>query len=179
MATKTKPRVTGLGGVFFKANNCEMLSAWYRDRLGLPVEEWGGCSFHWLDAKDPTQEGHTVWSVFDAKTPYFKPSRKSFMMNYRVDDLDRVLAELRDEGVKVMDATEDSEYGKFGWVVDPEGNKVELWQPPTPVSRIEPEASKPAKSKKAKKAKKEKKKAGRKSKSAKAEKRKGKSSKKK
>lgn len=130
MENSARPRVTGLGGVFFKARDSEALSAWYRDRLGLPVEAWGGCSFPWRDAQDPSKTGSTVWSVFDGKTPYFKPSRKPFMINFRVDDLERVLAELRAEGVRVLDGIEVSEFGKFGWVIDPEGNKVELWEPP-------------------------------------------------
>lgn len=132
MKNSKRPRVTGLGGIFFKAKDSDALGAWYRDRLGLPVEDWGGCSFQWRDAENPDKEGSTVWSVFDGDTKYFQPSRKAFMVNFRVDDLDRVLAELRAEGVKVMDATEESEFGKFGWVMDPEGNKVELWQPPAP-----------------------------------------------
>jgi len=142
MAKKTFPRVTGFGGLFFKAKDSEALSAWYRDRLGLPIEEWGGCVFPWREDANPKQKGHTVWSVFDAKSPYFKPSRKAFMMNFRVDDLDRVLAELKAEGVEATAATEESEFGKFGWVMDPEGNKVELWQPPASTK------AKPKKSKK-------------------------------
>ncbi len=126
------PRVTGLGGVFFKSANPETLGAWYREHLDIPVEEWGGAQFAWRDAKRPEIKGHTVWSPFAADTPYFKPSRKAFMLNFRVDDLDAVLEALRSEGVKVLDSSEDSEFGKFGWVLDPEGNKIELWQPPTP-----------------------------------------------
>lgn len=151
MAKKKLPRVTGLGGLFFKAKDSEALSAWYRDRLGLPIEEWGGCVFPWREDADPKKKGQTVWSIFDAKTPYFRPSRKGFMMNFRVADLDRVLAELEAEGVKVSDTREDSDFGKFGWVMDPEGNKIELWQPPTPAK-----PKKKAKDTKAKKPKKSK-----------------------
>lgn len=129
-AAKRLPRVTGLGGLFFKAKDSAALSAWYRDRLGLPVEDWGGCSFEWREAKDPEKKGSTVWSVFAGDSTYFRPSRKNFMMNFRVADLDRVLAELEAEGVKVMPQREESDFGKFGWVIDPEGNKVELWEPP-------------------------------------------------
>lgn len=155
MAKKSLPRVTGFGGLFFKAKDSDALSAWYRDRLGLPIEEWGGCVFPWRDAEDPKKAGHTVWSVFDAKTPYFKPSRKAFMMNFRVDDLDRVLAELESEGVEVTAASEESEYGKFGWVMDPEGNKIELWQPPAPPkpkkkAKVKTKAKPKAKKKKSK-----------------------------
>lgn len=165
MAKKKLPRVTGFGGLFFKAKDSEALSAWYRDRLGLPIEEWGGCVFPWRDEAAPKKKGHTVWSVFDAKTPYFRPSRKGFMMNFRVADLDRVLEELKAEGVEATAATEESEFGKFGWVMDSEGNKVELWQPPTPAKpkkkAKDAKAKKPKKSKdkpKASKGKKKKKK---------------------
>jgi predicted enzyme related to lactoylglutathione lyase len=159
MAKTKTPRVTGLGGLFFKAKDSAALSEWYRDRLGLPIEEWGGCVFPWREDANPKKKGHTVWSIFDTKNPYFRPSRKSFMMNFRVDDLDRVLAELKAEGVEATAATEESEFGKFGWVMDPEGNKVELWQPPAPAKPKK--SSKPKKDKKAKggsKAKKAKKK---------------------
>jgi len=160
MAKKSTKRVTGLGGLFFKAKDPKGLGEWYRDRLGLTVEDWGGCVFPWRDDKDPKKKGQTVWSPFDAKTDYFKPSRKAFMMNFRVDDLERVLAELADEGVKVSDAREDSEFGKFGWAMDPEGNKIELWQPPAPAkpkrkSKVEKSKS-PKDKKKSKKGKKKK-----------------------
>ena len=151
MAKKSLPRVTGFGGLFFKAKDSEGLSAWYRDRLGLPIEEWGGCVFTWRDDTHPKKKGQTVWSIFDAKTPYFRPSRKGFMMNFRVDDLDRVIAELKAEGADVTDASEESEYGKFGWVMDPEGNKIELWQPPAPPSPKKKAKAKKAPKKKAKK----------------------------
>ena len=151
MAKKKLPRVTGFGGLFFKAKDSDGLSAWYRDRLGLPIEEWGGCVFPWRDDADPKKKGQTVWSIFDAKTPYFSPSRKGFMMNFRVDDLDRVLKELEAEGAKISAASEESEFGKFGWVMDPEGNKIELWQPPAPPKPKKKLKTKPASKKKAKK----------------------------
>ena len=135
MAKKKLPRVTGFGGLFFKAKDSETLSTWYRERLGLPIEEWGGCVFPWRDDANPKKQGQTVWSIFDVKTPYFSPSRKGFMMNFRVDDLDRVLTELEAEGVKISPASEESKFGKFGWVMDPEGNKIELWQPPASPKR--------------------------------------------
>jgi predicted enzyme related to lactoylglutathione lyase len=126
-----KKRVTGIGGVFFKAKDPRKLGEWYRDRLGIPVDpNWGGWAFEWRDAKSPRKKGQTVWSPFPADTGYFKPGRKQFMVNYRVDDLDSVLKALRAEGVWVDPKVEESEYGKFGWVMDPEGNRLELWQPP-------------------------------------------------
>jgi catechol 2,3-dioxygenase-like lactoylglutathione lyase family enzyme len=128
---KTKRRVTGLGGIFFKAKNPKKLQAWYRKHLGLPLDPaWGGWTFEWRDAKAPQKKGCTVWSAFDADTACFKPSKKPFMINYRVANLRRVLAELKREGVWVDPKTEESEFGKFGWVMDGEGNRIELWQPP-------------------------------------------------
>ncbi|MCP5270128.1 MAG: VOC family protein [Burkholderiaceae bacterium] len=123
-------RVTGIGGVFFKANDPKALAEWYRKHLGLEVEEWGGVAFRWKTADNPTGTGSTVWSPFKDDTTYFAPSTASFMVNYRVQDLHAVLSALREEGCSVEDKVEESEYGKFGWVMDPEGNKLELWQPP-------------------------------------------------
>lgn len=123
-------RVTGIGGVFFKARDPQALGAWYRQHLGIAVEEWGGAAFRWASPDNPTGTGTTVWSPFKADTEYFAPSEASFMINYRVEDLHRLLAQLREEGCQVEDKVEESEYGKFGWVLDPEGNKIELWQPP-------------------------------------------------
>jgi catechol 2,3-dioxygenase-like lactoylglutathione lyase family enzyme len=123
-------RVTGLGGIFFKVRDAERMRSWYREHLGLPVEEWGGMSFEWRDKDDPSRTGTTVWSIFPDTSRYFDPSPAPFMLNYRVDDLDRVLAELRAEGVEVDPKVEESEFGRFGWVMDPEGNRIELWEPP-------------------------------------------------
>lgn len=122
-------RVTGIGGVFFKARDPKALGEWYQRHLGIPVEAWGGAAFRWAD-DNPTGRGTTIWSPFSADTSYFAPGTASFMVNYRVDDLHALLAVLRAEGCAVDDKVEESEYGKFGWVVDPEGNKLELWQPP-------------------------------------------------
>lgn len=122
-------RVTGIGGIFFKAKDPKALGEWYRDHLGINVLEWGGAAFHWAD--DPAgAAGTTIWSPFKDDTSYFAPSTSSFMINYRVEDLHALLAKLREEGCAVDDKVDESEYGKFGWVVDPEGNKLELWQPP-------------------------------------------------
>lgn len=118
-------RVTGLGGVFFVSENKEALAAWYRQHLGIDVQEWCGAVLPW---NSPT--GTSVWSIFDASTKYFSPGSARFMVNFRVDDLHALLAVLREEGCNVVDDLEESEYGKFGWVIDPDGNKVELWEPP-------------------------------------------------
>lgn len=123
-------RVTGIGGIFFKAKDPKALGAWYRDHLGIAVEEWGGAAFRWASPDNPSGTGTTIWSPFKDETDYFAPSKAPFMINYRVADLHALLAQLRAEGCAVDEKVDESEYGKFGWVVDPEGNKIELWQPP-------------------------------------------------
>lgn len=122
-------KVRGIGGVFFKSRDPKALARWYQDNLGIPVEDWGGAKFAWREL-DPAGDACTVWSPFKADTDYFAPSTASFMVNFRVDDLDAMLAQLRAAGAKVDDKVDDSEYGKFGWAFDPDGNKLELWQPP-------------------------------------------------
>jgi predicted enzyme related to lactoylglutathione lyase len=123
-------RVTGIGGIFFKARDPAALRDWYRKHLGIDVQEWGGTAFTWADEAGQPVKGTTIWSVSGADGDCFAPSRSSFMINYRVADLAALLQVLRAEGCNVLEKTDDSEYGKFGWVIDPEGNKVELWQPP-------------------------------------------------
>ncbi len=123
-------RVTGIGGIFFKSRDPAALGAWYRTHLGLNVEEWGGVAFRWASPENPSGVGTTIWSPFKHDTEYFAPSTSSFMINFRVDDLSALLAQLRSEGCEVDTKVQDSEFGKFGWVMDPEGNRVELWQPP-------------------------------------------------
>jgi predicted enzyme related to lactoylglutathione lyase len=123
-------RAVGIGGIFFKARDPERLRAWYRDHLGLPIGDWGGVLFGGAERSPAGRQTSTVWSVFPEHTRYFEPSTAAFMINYRVEDLDRVLAALRAEGCAVDDRIEVSEYGRFGWVVDPEGNRLELWEPP-------------------------------------------------
>jgi len=119
-------RVTGIGGVFFKARDPEALRAWYKRHLEIDVQEWGGAAFNWQD--DPAGDGGvTAWSIAPETTDYYP---RPFMINYRVADLGAVLAALRAEGCAVDDKTDESEFGKLGWVTDPEGNRVELWQPP-------------------------------------------------
>jgi catechol 2,3-dioxygenase-like lactoylglutathione lyase family enzyme len=122
-------RVTGIGGIFFKAKDPEKLKAWYRTHLGIESEAWGAV-FHWRD--DPgSADAATAWNVFPDETKYFEPSKTPFMINYRVDNLTELLSALRTEGVEVDPKSgEDSDFGKFGWVMDPEGNRVELWEPP-------------------------------------------------
>ncbi|NVJ61268.1 MAG: VOC family protein [Gammaproteobacteria bacterium] len=121
-------RVTGIGGIFIKAKEPKMLQSWYKEHLGIDVQVWGGTSFRWVDESGQPCAGTTAWMIGDGEN--FSPSESSFMVNYRVADLDALLSALRDEGCNVLDKVDESEYGKFGWVIDPEGNKVELWEPP-------------------------------------------------
>ncbi|HEY7119019.1 MAG TPA: VOC family protein [Tepidisphaeraceae bacterium] len=121
-------RVTGLGGVFFKAADPTGLAAWYERHLGLSGQG-GIVNFLWRE-REGDSAGTTVWSVFPKDTEYFRPSQAPFMLNYRVADLDALLEALRAEGVEIDPRREDSEYGRFAWIMDPEGNRVELWEPP-------------------------------------------------
>lgn len=118
-------RVVGIGGVFFKARDPEALRAWYQRHLGIEVQPWGGTAFPW-----ERPDGMTVWSIFPETSDPFAPSAAPFMVNYIVEDLAALLEALRAEGCAVEPRMDDSEYGKFGWVMDPEGNRIELWQPP-------------------------------------------------
>jgi predicted enzyme related to lactoylglutathione lyase len=122
-------QVMGIGGIFFKANDKDALAVWYRDNLGVPIQEWGGANFFWKE-NNPKGDAHTVWSPFPSDTDYFGPNPKGFMVNFRVRDLGAMLEQLRANGCDVDDKIEDGEYGKFGWVMDPEGNRIELWEPP-------------------------------------------------
>ena len=123
-------RVTGVGGIFFKSENPENLYQWYERHLGIMREPHGqGASFEWREAEDPQRKGMTVWSIFPKQTKYFDPSPADFMINYRVDDLDALLMALKEEGVEVDPRREDYDYGRFAWITDPEGNRIELWEP--------------------------------------------------
>lgn len=118
-------RVTGIGGVFQRASGPgAKLRDWYTEHLGIEVTEWGAKPFDW------TPGGSSIWAAFDHDTEYFGRPDQEFMVNFRVADLDAMLAQLRAGGVEVIDTIDESEYGRFGWAVDPEGNRFELWQPP-------------------------------------------------
>lgn len=122
-------KVTGIGGVFFKSrHDSAALAAWYREHLGMPFEDWGGAVLRWPEdtAED---KGLTVWTIAERDSQWFSPSDAAFMINYRVDDLDGLLANLSAAEVPVVKGPESHENGKFAWVMDPEGNKVELWEP--------------------------------------------------
>lgn len=121
-------RVTGIGGIFFKSKDPERSRNWYKKHLGIENGKYGG-TFEWRHANNPDKKGFTAWSIFDEHTTYTEPSTKEFMVNYRVNDLEALLKELRKEGVEVVGEIEDLEYGKFGWILDPDGVKIELWEP--------------------------------------------------
>ena len=123
-------RVTGIGGVFFKARDAVALRAWYQKHLGIDVQSWGGAAFEWTDAQGRPTPGTTAWTIDPAESKHFAPSNASFMVNYRVADLHALVKALKDEGCNVLEKVEESDFGKFAWVMDPEGNKVELWEPP-------------------------------------------------
>ncbi len=121
-------RVTGIGGIFFKAQDPSKLAEWYRRHLGIE-NEGGFASFLWREHGQPDGEGRTVWSLFPADTAYFGASPAPFMVNYRVADLARMLEQLKQAGIAI-ERVEESEYGKFAWLSDSEGNRLELWEPP-------------------------------------------------
>jgi predicted enzyme related to lactoylglutathione lyase len=123
-------RVTGIGGIFFKAKDAKALQAWYQQHLGIDVQAWGGAAFDWTDSAGRPVGGTTAWSIASLQSDQFAPSTASFMVNYRVADRHALLKALRAEACNVLEKIDESEYGKFGWVIDPEGNKVELWEPP-------------------------------------------------
>ena len=117
-------RVTGVGGIFVRGRSSEKLRAWYAEHLGIDVQAWGGWQFDW------SAGGSTTWAVFDAESEYFGNPEQAFMINFRVDDLDAMLAQLRGSGVHVVGEIEEHDHGRFGWAYDGEGNRFELWQPP-------------------------------------------------
>ena len=121
-------KVTGIGGVFFKCKDPNAMNTWYNTHLGMDAGQYGA-SFAWREETDPTKKGVTQWSTFAETTKYFEPSTKDFMINYRVEDLEGLVEQLKKEGVTIVDAIEASDYGKFVHIIDPEGNKVELWEP--------------------------------------------------
>lgn len=120
-------KVTGIGGVFFKCKDPKAINEWYKNHLGFETTPYG-TSFEWLD-KDTNKKGLTQWNPFSDTTKYFEPSQKDFMINYRVDNLEALVEQLKKEGVTIVDKLETYDYGKFIHILDPEGNKIELWEP--------------------------------------------------
>ena len=122
-------KVTGIGGVFFKStNDNKALARWYQEHLCIQLEDFGGAVMKWTDdhAED---KGLTVWCIAEKASDWFSPSNSSFMINYRVDDLDEMVQQLRTAGIEIVKGPESAENGKFAWIIDPDGNKVELWEP--------------------------------------------------
>lgn len=126
--TTTMKKVTGIGGIFFKCKDPDKMKEWYKTHLGLDAGPYGA-SFEWRQAEDPTKKGSTQWSPFAETTKYFEPSTKDFMINYRVENLETLVEQLKNEGVTIVDKIEAYDYGKFVHIIDPEGNKIELWEP--------------------------------------------------
>jgi len=125
---QTLKKVTGIGGIFFKCKDPKKLKEWYQTNLGLITDKYGAV-FEWRQGADTTKKGFTQWSPFNEKTKYFEPSTKDFMINYRVENMEALVAELKKNGVTVVDTIETVEYGKFVHILDIEGNKLELWEP--------------------------------------------------
>jgi len=121
-------KVTGIGGIFFKCKDPKKMREWYKTHLGLNTNDYGAV-FEWHQGMDSTKKGFSQWSPFSEKTKYFEPSTKDFMINYRVENLTALVAQLKTEGVTIADTIETVEYGKFVHIMDVEGNKVELWEP--------------------------------------------------
>jgi predicted enzyme related to lactoylglutathione lyase len=122
-------KVTGIGGVFFKAKSDDKeLARWYAKHLGIPLEEWGGAVLKWPEDK-ANDGGLTVWNLAASESQWFSPSTSPFMINYRVDDLGALLDQLRSAGVEILKGPESHENGHFAWIMDPDGNKLELWEP--------------------------------------------------
>jgi len=130
MTSKEKGKVLGVGGVFFRSPDPGRLAGWYRDTLGLETESWGATHGTSFSPEAMPANSFTVWSAFAADTEYFGDRRQSFMINLAVDDLDAALANVREAGGKVIPEKEEHDFGRFGWFIDPDGNRVELWEPP-------------------------------------------------
>ena len=126
--TRTMKKVTGIGGIFFKCKDPNKMKEWYSTHLGLITNQYGTV-FEWYQGADSTKKGFTNWSPFKETTKYFDPSTKDYMINYRVDDLEALVAELKSNGVTIVDTIETYDYGKFVHILDAEGNKLELWEP--------------------------------------------------
>ncbi|GMQ29604.1 VOC family protein [Algoriphagus confluentis] len=123
-----KKKVTGIGGIFFKVKDPDATKSWYQKHLGLHTDRYG-TAFEWRSSDSPQQKGFTQWSPMNEDTQYFNPSEKDFMINYRVENLEELLLELKKAGVKILDEIEEFEYGKFVHILDPDGHAIELWEP--------------------------------------------------
>lgn len=126
--TEATPKVTGIGGIFFFSENPDQAKDWYAKNLGLEVNEWGS-SFEFRNANRPEEINYLQWSPFQKGSSYFSPSKKEFMINYRVQNLEGLIAKLKNNGVMILDEMQTFDYGKFVHIMDGEGNKIELWEP--------------------------------------------------
>ena len=124
----TTPKVTGIGGIFFRCKDPKAIKEWYGQNLGLAIDDWGS-AFEFRNANRPDEINYLRWGPFDQGTDYFNPSNKEFMINYRVQNIEKLVQQLKESGVTVVDKIEEYEYGKFVHIMDPEGNKIELWEP--------------------------------------------------
>ena len=125
----TTPKVTGIGGIFFFSDNQQETKEWYAKNLGLEINEWGSCSFESRNVNKPDEINSLQWSPFKKGSDYFAPSKKEFMINYRVQNIEELVNKLKENGVTIVDEIEPSEFGKFVHIMDAEGNKIELWEP--------------------------------------------------
>ena len=123
-----KARVTGIGGIFFKSEDPQKLKEWYKTNLSLETDQWGS-NFEWYQGSSPDKKGFTQWSPFKSDSNFFQPADRQFMINYRVNNLDKLLDQLRKNGVQILDEVESFDYGKFVHILDNEGNKIQLWEP--------------------------------------------------
>jgi predicted enzyme related to lactoylglutathione lyase len=128
IVTDTTPRVTGIGGIFFKSSDPREIGAWYGENLGLAIDDYGS-PFEFRNANNPEEINYLRWGPFDEETEYFQPSEKEFMINYRVNNIEGLVRGLKKNGVIILDEIQEFEYGKFVHILDPEGNKIELWEP--------------------------------------------------
>jgi predicted enzyme related to lactoylglutathione lyase len=128
MATDQKGKITGIGGIFITSSNPDQLKEWYRDKLGLPCDKWGYV-FKWRDIESPYHKSYTQWSVMNRGTNYFDPAKQEFMVNYRIQNLDDYLARLQEKGAIQVGEIENYDYGRFAWILDGDGQKIELWEP--------------------------------------------------
>lgn len=125
----TKPKVTGIGGIFFFSDNLQETKEWYAKNLGLEINEWGSSSFEFRNVDKPEEIGSLQWTPFERGSEYFAPSKKEFMINYRVQNIEGLVSKLKENGVTIVDSIASYDFGKFVHIMDTEGNKIELWEP--------------------------------------------------
>jgi predicted enzyme related to lactoylglutathione lyase len=125
----TMPKVTGIGGIFFYSDNPKETQKWYAENLGIEMNDWGSSSFDSRDVNNPEQINSLQWKPFKRGDEYFSPSKKEFMINYQVQNIEGLVSKLKENGVTVLDSIETYDYGKFVHILDKEGNKIELWEP--------------------------------------------------